>query len=171
MAKLMCYSWEGFRRELENNEWSDGHLPKDWVFVSIGEHKPYRKEPHMLKECDQVINLDFDDICGYRTWDALPNEDWTPEKKEAYKDVYGMSDDDARRLFEFLEKNIGKNVMVHCSAGISRSQGVVRFLLDMYHEQYSVENTNPKNPCQLPNNHVVCLLKRQYYKKYGFLEQ
>jgi predicted protein tyrosine phosphatase len=82
-----------------------------------------------------------------------------------------MSDEDAKRLFEFLESNVGKNVMVHCSAGISRSQGVVRYLLDMYPEEYKVKDTNPKNPCQLPNVHVVCLLKREYYKKYGFLEE
>lgn len=167
MAKLMCYSWEGFRRELLNNEWSDGHLPEDWVFISIGEYEPCRKEPHVLKECEQVINLNFDDIAGYRMWDALPNEEWTPEKMEEYSDVHGMSDEDAKRLFEFLESNVGKNVMVHCSAGISRSQGVVRYLLDMYPEEYKVKDTNPKNPCQLPNVHVVCLLKREYYKKNG----
>ena len=101
-------------------------------------------------------------------WDTLPNEEWTEEKKMLYSNVHGMSDEDAKRLFEFLEKNIGKNVMVHCSAGISRSQGVVRYLLDMYQEYYKVSDTNLKNPCKLPNGHVVCLLKREYYKKYGF---
>ena len=170
MALLMCYGWEGFRRELENNGWKDGNLPKDWIFISIGEYEPWWKEPHVLKECDQVINLNFDDICGYRMWDALPNEEWTEEKKMLFSKEHGMSDEDAKRLFEFLDKNIGKNVMVHCSAGISRSQGVVRYLLDMYHEHYKTIDTNPRNPCQLPNGHVVCLLKREYYKKYGFLD-
>ncbi len=27
-----------------------------------------------------------------------------------------------------------------------------------------------KNPCKFPNGHVVCLLKREYYKKYGFFD-
>ena len=170
MAKLMCYSWEGFGRELECKGWKDGNLPEDWVFVSIGEYEPCLEKPHILRECEQVINLNFDDICGYRMWDTLPNEEWTEEKKMFYSNVHGMSDEDAKRLFEFLEKHIGKNVMVHCSAGISRSQGVERYLLDMYQEYSKVSDTNLKNPCKFPNGHVVCLLKREYYKKYGFFD-
>lgn len=169
MAKLMCYSLERFRRELEGKGWKDGNLPKDWVFISICGYESCLEEPHILKECEQVINLNFDDICGYRMSDVLPYEDCTEEEEILYENVYGMNDEDAKRLFEFLEKNIGKNVMVHCSAGISRSQGVVRYLLDMYQEYYKVSDTNLKNPCNFPNGHVVRLLKREYYKKYGLL--
>ena len=47
-------------------------------------------------------------------------------------DVYGneagvedlMSDEDARRVAEFVVKYRGKNIIVHCDAGISRSAGV-----------------------------------------------
>ena len=91
MAKLMCYSWEGFGRELECKGWRDGNLPEDWVFVSIGEYEPCLEKPHILRECEQVINLNFDDICGYRMWDTLPNEEWTEEKKMFYSNVHGIS--------------------------------------------------------------------------------
>lgn len=170
MALLMCYGREGFRKELKNNGWTDGNLPEDWIFISISGYEPSLEEPHLLKECEQVMNLNFDDICGYRMWDALPNEEWTEEKKRLHSREHGMSDEDAGRLFGFLEKNIGKNVMVHCSAGVSRSQGVVRYLLDMHHDFYKTSDTNPLNPCRHPNGHVVCLLKREYYKKYGFFD-
>ena len=115
MALLMCYGYEGFKRELENNDWKDGNLPEDWIFISIGEYQPWWKEPHVLKECEQVINLNFDDICGYRMWDALPNEEWTEEKKMLFSKEHGMSDEDAKRLFEFLE-NMSAD-QIQCDGG------------------------------------------------------
>lgn len=161
---LMCYSYEGFCRKLKQEFWFDGNLPSDWIFISIGEYMSCEREPHPLEENDQVINLNFDDISGYRPWDANPEFGWTEEYKELYKYTYGMNDKDTERLFSFLQKNIGKNVMIHCSAGISRSQGVVKFLLDCYPDIYKEENTNKDNPCRHPNLHVTSLLKKQFNK-------
>lgn len=171
MAKLMCYSYGMFVRRIQSEGWSDGNLPDDWVFVSIGEYIPEESEPHPLKSCGSVLNLDFDDISGYRVWEAIPDYGWDEVTKEMYKDVYGMSESQASELFGFLDRNIGKNVMVHCSAGLSRSQGVVRFLLDMYPDVYRVEETNPKNPCVIPNLYVTGLLKKEYYRKYGLMTE
>lgn len=169
MAKLMCYSWNGFGRVLNENGWKDGNLPEDWVFIEIGEQKwnGYEKEPFWLNECDQVATFHFDDIAGYRVWDALPNIKWTPIELEINKTVYGMSENDSVKMFDFLDKNIGKNIMVHCAAGVSRSQGVVRFLLDCYPDIYTEKDTNPNNPCRIPNLYVTSLLKRRFYEKYG----
>lgn len=154
---------------LREKGWTDGNLPSDWVFVSICDRVESRYERHLLSGCGSVVNLDFDDIAGYRVWDAIPDYNWDSAAKDMYKDVYGMTDEQASELFSFLDGNVGKNVMVHCAAGVSRSQGVVRFLLDMYPDVYRVEETNPKNPCLVPNGHVVRLLKREYYKRYGLL--
>lgn len=161
----MCYSYGMFVRRIQSEGWTDGNLPDDWVFVSIGDYIPEEREPHPLKSCGSVLNLDFDDISGYRVWEAITDYEWDEVSKEIYKDVYGMSVEQAGVLFEFLEKSIGKNVMVHCSAGLSRSQGVVRFLLDMYPDVYTEKDTNPNNPCMIPNLYVTSLLKREYYKK------
>lgn len=171
MALLICYSYERFVKRLLDEGWSDGNLPDDWVFISIGNHIPDMNESHPLKNCDSVLNLDFDDISGYRVWEAITDYDWTDVEKEINKDIYGMSVEQAGVLFEFLDRNIGKNVMVHCSAGLSRSQGVVRFLLDMYPDVYSEKDTNPNNPCRIPNLYVTSLLKREFWKKYGFFTE
>ena len=109
-------------------------------------------ERHYFKENhDNVINLDFDDISGYT---------------EMYygKKLYGLKDDDAERLEEFIDKNIGRNFYIHCTAGMSRSQGVARFILDMYPQMEYI--TRSENPCKTPNYHVVTLLKKMFYRKY-----
>jgi len=56
------------------------------------------------------------------------------------KDVYGkitseselMNDEDADRVVKFTEKHIGKHIIVHCDAGISRSSGVAAAILKHY---------------------------------------
>ena len=45
--------------------------------------------------------------------------------------------------------------------GVSRSQGVVRYILDTYGDEYDIK-TNPNNPCLTPNIHVVLMLKRAF---------
>lgn len=171
MAGLICYSYGMFVKRLLDEGWSDGNLPDEWVFISIGNHIPDKNESHPLNDCESVLNLDFDDISGYRLWESITDYKWTEVEKEMNKDVYGMSVEQAGVLFEFLDRSIGKNVMVHCSAGLSRSQGVVRFLLDMYPEVYSEKDTNPDNPCRIPNLYVTSLLKREFWNKYGFLTE
>ena len=67
----------------------------------------------------------------------------------------------ASRIVNFIDKQISKDVdafYIHCSAGKSRSQGVVRYILDTY-PQYNWE-TNPDNHCITTNYHVVRMLKR-----------
>ena len=109
-------------------------------------------EYHYFKENhDNVINLDFDDISDY-TEISYGNK------------LYGLTDNDAKLLEEFISKNIGKDFYIHCTAGLSRSQGVARFILDMYPDmEYK---TRKDNPCKTPNFHVVTLLKRMFYNKY-----
>lgn len=166
----MCYSYTMFCRKLQEEGWNNGNLPNDWVFVSICDSKPRKNEPHPLEERWNVMNLDFDDIGGYRAWEAITDFKWTDVEKELYKDIYGMSEEQGKFLFEFLDHFVGKNVMVHCSAGLSRSQGVVRFLLDMYPDVYTDKDTNPMNPCMVPNLYVTALLKVEWRKKYGGFE-
>lgn len=169
---LMCYGWAAFGVVIKGRGWKDGSLPDDWVFIEIGdsEGRDRGDEPFRLEECGSVIRLRFDDIAGATMKDAEPGRKWTDAEWKRYENVRGMSADDASRLFEFIDTNIGKNIMVHCSAGVSRSQGVVRFVLDCYPDVYGEERTNSKNPCLTPNMYVTAMLKRKFYERYPMFD-
>ena len=70
-----------------------------------------------------VINLDFDDI----------SSDEIEYKGHIFK---GISDKQAEELFDFIEKNIGKNFFIHCRAGRSRSMAVGAFIKNFYGDIY-----------------------------------
>lgn len=150
MKKVFCYSYCEFCKLMEDNGWNDNNLPTDIAFISIGSGRPKDNEPHYFKENhDNVINLDFDDITDYTL--------------EGWIGVKGMSDEQAQELLEFIENNVGKHFYVHCSAGVSRSQAVCRFIVDTY-DEYCEESLRKDNPCLYPNVHVLSLLRR---KKWG----
>lgn len=72
-----------------------------------------------------VINLDFDDIEGDVVYEG-----------HTFK---AMTDEQAERLVKFIEDNLGKDFIIHCRAGVSRSQGVGAFIYDNYREHFSEE--------------------------------
>ena len=78
-----------------------------------------------------------------------------------------MDYNDAKRLVEFIDdriRNYGDNIFVHCAAGTSRSQAIVRYILDTYPD---IEwKTRDSNPCITPNIHIVRMLKRMYRNLY-----
>ena len=76
--------------------------------------------------------------------------------------MHALNYTEAKRLVEFIDGRIkeGDNIYVHCSAGASRSQGVVRYILDTYPD---IDwETRKDNPCLTPNYHVIRMLKRIY---------
>lgn len=113
-------------------------------------------EYHWFKQNhDNVLNLEFDDI---------------GEEFFTYKgvNIKGLTDGQAERIVDFIEKNIGKNFYIHCRAGKSRSIAIARYLLDIYGEDYGYnekESCRKDNPCLTPNIFVLTKLKRAYYKK------
>ncbi len=115
---------------------------------------------HYFVNCDSpnVLNLEFDDIDGDSiTW-----------KGHIFK---GINEEQAKQCVEFIEKNKGKNFFISCRAGKSRSQGVCRYILDMYGNEYGYDETKScrkDNPCLTPNIRVVTMLKREFYKLNGY---
>ena len=76
--------------------------------------------------------------------------------------VRAMTYEEALKVALFIDNQINsgaKNIIIHCSAGISRSQGIVRYILDTYGDTYDIV-TREDNPCITPNYHVVRMLKR-----------
>lgn len=105
-----------------------------------------------------VLNLEFDDIDG----DTI---EWKGHT------FYGITEEQSRQLVDFIENNKGKNFYIHCKAGKSRSQGVCRFILDVYGDEYGYDkklSCRKENPCTNPNQRVVRMLKREYYKQLGY---
>ena len=112
-------------------------MNNDAAVISISELDTPR---HMLNDSGNVLNVEFGDD------DSLSLET-------------------ALRVCKFIQDNIGKNFYIHCSAGKSRSQGVVRYMLDVYPEVKWETRTD--NPCITPNYHVVGQLKRSWMLLYN----
>jgi len=49
-----------------------------------------------------------------------------------HHDGTGMSNRQAKKLFDFIKENEGKDFIVHCFAGVSRSAAVAKFINDYY---------------------------------------
>lgn len=91
----------------------------------------------------QYIKNDFSDVIG--------------------KDIiYTMNYEQADKMERFIDDcvNKGLDIYVHCAAGASRSQGVVRYILDTYPDINW--QTRKANECRTPNVHVVRMLKRAH---------
>lgn len=160
--KIWCNSFEEFKSLMNKNKWDNKTLPDNVAIISICEPNA-KDEYHIFKSKDNVINLDFYDITDYNLMYAY-GDDITEDEIKYANSIKGLTDKQANELFTFIENNLGKDIYVHCSAGISRSQGVVKFILDCYPDIY--DETNPSNPCEFPNIHVVSLLKKCFRKKY-----
>ena len=162
MQKLYCFSRQDFNDYCDIRGWTDDNLPGNSCFISICNTQdgsdymfPEELEHHFKIETPEVINLNFDDTDEPRTlWNGKIS-------------LIGMSQEQADRLAEFIERNQTKDIYVHCEAGLSRSQGVVRYILDIYGDSHEFE-LNRYNPCLTPNLYVTSLLKRAYYKIKGY---
>lgn len=158
MLKVSVFSNVEFNSIMQANHWDDDNLPDDIAFISICD--PGYEEPELglfhwfKKDSDSVINLDFYDIESY----FLPGNGKVR--------VNGLSDEQAESLLNFIEKNLGKNFYIHCAAGVSRSQGVAKFITDIYNELYPKSSLREDNPCYFPNPHVVSVLKHLWYEKH-----
>lgn len=137
----------------------------DKAFISIictPECQKYyleENEFHWFKNNNHnVLNLEFDDIDG----DTI---EWKGHT------FYGITEEQSKQLVDFIENNKGKNFYIHCKAGKSRSQGVCRYILDVYGDKYGYDqklSCRKENPCTNPNQRVVRMLKREYYKQLGY---
>lgn len=113
------------------------------------------------KNTDNVLNMEFDDV----------NDDQFLYKGTTF---LGISEDQAKKCVEFIERNKGRNFYIHCRAGKSRSQAICRFILDMYGEEYGYtekESCLSSNPPKTPNIRVLTMLKREFYKLHNMFEE
>lgn len=114
-----------------------GKLPDNTAFIEIEDQfVPF----YFDNDDHNIIRLRFDD--------AESNEPRC------------MSENQAKQLVAFIEDNYGKDFIIHCAAGQSRSAAVQRFIVDSY-QGYSEGIIK-----HFANYHVVTTLKRIMRSKY-----
>ena len=85
------------------------------------------------------------------------------ENKERVDVVHALDYEESFKLVRWIDCRIkyDKTIYIHCAVGASRSQGVVRYIVDTYGNEYDIR-LNPDNPNNTYNPHVVMMLKRAY---------
>jgi predicted protein tyrosine phosphatase len=111
--------------------------PDDCVLISITEPERKAKVPK-----------------GYLDLLRLQFQDYDPISRAYPKNAVLFSPSHAARISRFARKHRGKNILVHCAAGISRSGAVVEALLEAFPE-YKDAGWQ-----RYPNTHVKTLMKR-----------
>lgn len=175
--KLLCYSESDFNKLMDAWKWKDGPAPGTSI-ISIGSLN--EKSVHRFESSLNVFNLDVDDV-GPVWWDEKgytyddAQDDFFNHADSMHSVMFNLDDGthimnfaEAEHLYMFIDLAVKRedDIIVHCSAGISRSQAVVRYIYDCYPEINW--HTREANPCITPNQHIVLMLKRVFYiKEYG----
>lgn len=154
--KVYCYSKFAFVNEMKRLGWNDVTLPKNVAIISICCTEPVKEhwksegyegteDEHYFCDAENVFNVDFDDIdtatrdCGDFVATCI-----TPEQASA--------------MVKFIIKHCNCDFYIHCNAGKSRSQAVVRYIKDFLGQTREIE-TRADNPCLFPNVFVLNALR------------
>lgn len=175
---LYCYSQEMFDDLMASLGWKEKPIDK---FSTISICSKWNEDfDHWFKDgTEGNFNLDCDDVVKPFWWD----KDYYDEALDLYlhnrfieadsffnykgKDYSGHDYDlrllnysQAFKLVKWIDERIKEhgNFYVHCAAGLSRSQAVVRYILDTYNEYHW--KIRQANPPLYPNNHMLLMLKR-----------
>lgn len=155
--RAWCLSKRGFTLYCRSKGWHHEENPSEAV-ISICcnpdvANKVLRDpDPHWFAPgLPNVCNVEFDDI----TEDECT---YTGTELDCYKTVtaYGITPETAERMVRFIDDHRGMDFVVHCRAGRSRSQAVIRYITEFYPEY---TETNPDNPCVHPNIHTYLGLR------------
>lgn len=158
---------------------NEGDLAEHWF---KHDHTEAKENPNY----NRVFNLDIDDISPF--WfenheskcydDALDlyNNGKTKQSNAYFSHLYisgpnrefvdvvhALDYEEAYNLVDWLDWRIkhDETIYIHCAVGASRSQGVVRYIVDTYKYDYNIQ-LNPNNPNNTYNPHVLMMLKRAY---------
>jgi protein tyrosine phosphatase len=148
-----------FKKTAYKNEW-DIEVPNDIAIISINNSKycSVTAEYHICKDAPNVLNLDFDDIDPLVLGLSEYTEIHTYDTKVGKNTIAFFTEQMANTAVDFIERNKDKSFIIHCSAGVSRSQAFVRYISTMY---FNIDwLTNPNNPCLHPNGYVYSKLNK-----------
>lgn len=165
MIDIHTLSVADFKRTMQENDLYDYNIEQrtDLAIISIGNSFDdeladdiFANGPssHWFRfRHKNVLNLDFDDI-------AAP-EEWTALSKCSQFVLFDK--DMAYQIANFVETN--KNVaiwIVHCSAGVSRSGAVSKWLKVWLEYKYGIAANNVDESHAIPNPYVLMILNRLF---------
>ena len=166
--KVYCYSKFAFVNEMKRLGWNDVTLPKNVAIISICCTEPVKEhwksegyegteDEHYFRDAENVFNVDFDDI------DAATRDcgDFV---------ATCITDEQAEKLVKFIAEHSNCDFYIHCNAGKSRSQAVVRFITEWLGQTHDIE-TRAENPCLYPNIFVLNALRHAIGNSFNKLEK
>ena len=159
--KLWCLSYKNFSNIAFDNRW-DENVPQNIAIISIINSKDCNcGEKHICKNSNNVLNLEFDDVSPVNYKTDAQAESYQIDEGKIVRFFHLKL---AKKTYDFIQKNKGKDFYIHCSAGLSRSQAIVRFIKDTIRDINW--ETNPNNPCLFPNGFVYQQLMKIYRNEY-----
>jgi len=123
------------------------------AFISIISPDRPAEKHYFERDTPNVLNLEFDDA--------------DEEIEKAYRNtafpVHLFSKEDANKIIDFIQSNIGMDFYVHCTAGIARSGAVGWFIRQITNSNF--EDFCIHNPQIDPNMYVLKILNEVYTKR------
>lgn len=182
MVEIHTLSVADFKHTMRNNDLYDSNIEQrtDVAVISIGNSFEDGEPDDIFSngpssrwfrhQHKNVLNLTFDDITAPEKWQLMsefakqPAESETVENGLSGSDCVLFDEEMARRLVQFVETNhAAKTWIVHCSAGVSRSGAVSRWLKDCLKFKYGIEANNVDGRYAVPNTLVLRILDNALY--------
>lgn len=147
------------------NDWNinTGNLQDYRIFnLDIDDCSPFWFENHESECYDKALELYNNG--KIKQSNAYFSHLYISGENKEYVDVLHTLDyEEAFKLADWIEWRLkhDETIYIHCAVGASRSQGVVRYIVDTYKFDYDIR-LNPNNPNNTYNPHVLMMLKRAY---------
>ena len=123
------------------------------AFISIISPDQPAERHYFERDTPNVLNLEFDDA----------DEEIEKAYKLSASPVHLFSVEDANKIIDFIQSNIGMDFYVHCTAGVSRSGAVGWFIRQMTNSNF--EDFCIHNPQINPNGYVLKILNEVYTER------
>ena len=147
------------------NDWNinAGNLQDYRIFnLDIDDASPFWFDNHESECYDKALELYLDN--KVKQSNAYFNYLYISGENKQYVDLLHVLDyEEAFKLIDWINWRLKHDdtIYIHCAVGASRSQGVVRYIVDTYLFDYDIR-LNPNNPNNTYNPHVLMMLKRAY---------